>query len=125
MLNMKLNKKSLDGNVETLLLSILEEGPSYGYAIMQELNKRAEGLLAMGEGTIYPVLHRLEERELIRSEWQLAENARKRKYYRLAPKGRKALAENRRQWQMLTRVMQNVVGSTRNMTPKFELKGTV
>jgi PadR family transcriptional regulator PadR len=120
---MILNKKSLDGNVETLLLSVLEEGPSYGYAIVQELNSRAEGLLKLGEGTIYPVLHRLEERELITSEWQLAENARKRKYYRLAPKGKLALAENRQQWQMLTKVMQTVVDSARDLTPKLELKG--
>jgi PadR family transcriptional regulator, regulatory protein PadR len=120
---MKLNKKSLDGNVETLLLSVLEEGTSYGYAIVQELNKRAEGLLKLGEGTIYPVLHRLEERELITSEWQLAENARQRKYYRLAPKGKLALAENRQQWQMLIKVMKTVVESADNLTPKLELKG--
>jgi PadR family transcriptional regulator, regulatory protein PadR len=120
---MQLNKKSLDGNVETLLLSVLEGGPSYGYAIVQELNKRAEGLLKMGEGTIYPVLHRLEERGLITSEWQQAENARQRKYYRLAPKGSVALAENRQQWQMLTKVMKSVVESTDNLTPRFDLKG--
>jgi PadR family transcriptional regulator PadR len=120
---MILNKKSLDGNVETLLLSVLEQGPSYGYAIVQELNNRAAGLLKLGEGTIYPVLHRLEERQLITSEWQLAENARKRKYYRLAPKGKLALAENRQQWQMLTKVMQKVVDSADNLTPKLELKG--
>jgi PadR family transcriptional regulator, regulatory protein PadR len=120
---MKLSKKSLDGNVETLLLSVLEAGPSYGYAIVQELNTRAEGLLKLGEGTIYPVLHRLEERELITSEWQLAENARQRKYYCLAPKGKLALAENRQQWQMLTKVMQTVVDSARDLTPKLELKG--
>ena len=120
---MILNKKSLDGNVETLLLSVLEAGPSYGYAIAQDLNTRAQGLLKLGEGTIYPVLHRLEERELITSEWQLAENARKRKYYRLAPKGKLALAENRQQWQMLTRVMQTVVDSASALTPKLELKG--
>jgi PadR family transcriptional regulator, regulatory protein PadR len=113
---MILNKKSLDGNVETLLLSVLEQGPSYGYAIAQDLNARAEGLLKLGEGTIYPVLHRLEERQLITSEWQLAENARKRKYYRLAPKGKLALAENRQQWQMLTKVMQKVVDPPRLVT---------
>jgi PadR family transcriptional regulator, regulatory protein PadR len=120
---MKLNKKSLDGNVETLLLCVLEDGPSYGYAIVQELNKRAEGLLRLGEGTIYPVLHRLEERELITSEWQQAENARQRKYYRLAPKGKLALAENRQQWQMLTKVMRSVVELPDHLTPKLELKG--
>lgn len=119
MSDMKLNKKSLDGNVETLLLSVLEEGPSYGYAIVQELNKRAEGLLKLGEGTIYPVLHRMEERELITSEWQQAENARQRKYYRLAPKGKLALAENRQQWQMLIKVMKTVVESADNLTPKL------
>ncbi|MCK4957913.1 MAG: helix-turn-helix transcriptional regulator, partial [Planctomycetes bacterium] len=51
----KLRKQTLDGNVETLLLAILQSGPSYGYAIVKELDKRAEGILRLGEGTIYPV----------------------------------------------------------------------
>ena len=98
----RLSKQTLDGNVKTLILAVLEAGPSYGYAIVKELNDRAEGILQLGEGTIYPVLYRLEEKKLIASRWRLAENGRQRKYYRLISKGRKALAANRRQWQMLS-----------------------
>ena len=119
----RLSKQMLDGNVETLILAILEAGPSYGYAIVKELNERAEGILQLGEGTIYPVLHRLQDKKLLAARWRLAENGRQRKYYRLITKGRKALAANRRQWQMLSAVMGKVLGSAENLLPKPQVKG--
>lgn len=99
----------LDGNVETMLLAILEVGPSYGYAIVRELNERASGLLQMGEGTIYPVLHRLEEKDLISSKWRTAETGRERKYYHLTVRGKRALAENLEQWRGLSRAMERIL----------------
>jgi len=102
---MKLSKKTLDGNMETLLLAVLSEAPSYGYQLVQDLNAKAPGLLATGEGTIYPVLHRLEERGLIQSAWREGETGRQRRYYRLSPKGKKALTANRLQWAALTKLM--------------------
>jgi len=119
----RLRKQTLDGNVETLLLAILEAGPSYGYAITKELNQRCQGILQLGEGTIYPVLHRLEEKKLISARWRLAENGRERKYYRLTTRGRKALVMDRQQWQMLAVVMRRVLNSTKNLSPKPQLKG--
>ncbi|MCE0497114.1 MAG: helix-turn-helix transcriptional regulator [Methylacidiphilales bacterium] len=107
---MKLSKKSLDGNMETLLLAVLSAGPSYGYQIVQDLNATAPGLLETGEGTIYPVLHRLEERDLIQSSWRAGENGRQRRYYRITPKGKKALSNNRLQWATLKKVMGTVLG---------------
>ncbi len=121
----RLSKQALDGNVEALLLAILESGPSYGYAIVKELNERAEGILQLGEGTIYPVLHRMEDKKLITAKWRLAENGRRRKYYRLTPKGRKALAASREQWQTLSAVMAKVVGSAEKLSPQPKLKGAV
>lgn len=106
----RINKQLLDGNVETLILAVLQAGPSYGYAIAKELNARSEGILALGEGTIYPVLHRLEQKGLLASKWRLADNGRRRKYYRLNPKGRRALAVNREQWDTLAAVMRRVLG---------------
>ncbi len=91
----KLKKQTLDGNVETLLLTILEDGPSYGYAIVKELNVRAENLLKLGEGTVYPVLHRMEKRKLLSAKWQHAGSGRQRKYYRITQKGKKALVRIR------------------------------
>ncbi len=105
-----LHKKTLDGNVETLLLAILREGPSYGYEIIKTVNDRAAGLLRMGEGTAYPVLHRLEDRGLITSRWTTAETGRRRKYYRLTPKGRRSLADNAQQWAALVQLMGIVLG---------------
>ena len=119
----RLSKQTLDGNVETLILAILETGPSYGYALVKELNERAEGILQLGEGTIYPVLYRLEDKKLIAARWRLAENGRQRKYYRLISKGHKALATNRQQWQMLSAAMGKVLGSAQNLLPKPQVKG--
>ena len=119
----RLSKQALDGNVETLILAVLETGPSYGYAIVKELNERAEGILQLGEGTIYPVLYRLEDKKLIAARWRLAENGRQRKYYRLISKGHKALATNRQQWQMLSAAMGKVLGSAQNLLPKPQVKG--
>ncbi len=105
----RLRKQTLDGNIETLILAVLEQGPSYGYQIGRDLNQRAGELLQLGEGTIYPVLHRLEERELIAATWRKGDTGRQRKYYRLTPKGRRALVENRQQWAGLVQVMDAVL----------------
>ena len=121
----KLRKQTLDGNVETLLLAILKSGPNYGYAMVKELNKRAEGILELGEGTVYPVLHRLEDKRLISASWFEAENSRERKYYRLTAKGRKALAANRTQWQMLSEVMAKVLGPGGAATPSPLARGAM
>lgn len=110
----QLTKKTLDGNVETLLLAVLQDGPNYGYQIVQELNRRAPGLLKLGEGTVYPVLHRLEERGLITAAWKKGDTGRERKYYRLSASGRRALAANAQQWWSLVEVMETVLGTGRN-----------
>ena len=111
----KLRKQTLDGNIETMLLATLSEGSSYGYQIVEDLNHRAGGLLELGEGTVYPVLHRIERRGLIRGYWQVGDNGRKRKYYHLTPVGKKALEENRRQWGDLVQIMRGVLsGETVN-----------
>ena len=121
----RLSKQALDGNVESLLLAILESGPSYGYAIVKDLNERAEGILRLGEGTVYPVLHRMEDKKLIAAKWRLAENGRQRKYYRLTPKGHGGLAASREQWLILSAVMRKVVGSAERLSPQPKLKGAV
>lgn len=101
----RLSKQSLDGNVETIILSELIAGANYGYALVRDINEKHEGLLALGEGTIYPVLYRMEEKGLLRSEIRPTPSGRDRKYYRVAPKGRKVLQENMRQWESLSKVM--------------------
>ena len=106
----RLKKKTLDGNVETLILVVLEGGANYGYRILQELNSKSPDLLALGEGTIYPILHRLEQRGLIRADWRQGETGRERKYYRLTEPGRHVLQANREQFHALVRVMETMLG---------------
>ncbi|MHC4620125.1 MAG: PadR family transcriptional regulator [Planctomycetota bacterium] len=120
-----IRKQMLDGNVETMLLAVLEDGPSYGYAIVKELNKRAKGILRLGEGTVYPVLHRMEEKRWISANWRTADNNKQRKYYRLTSRGRKALAANCQQWRLLALVMKQVLGPAARLSPKPRLKGAV
>ena len=91
---MHLSKKALDGNVETFLLSVLRDGSNYGYGIVEELNRRAPHLVQFGEGTVYPVLHRMEKKGLIEAEWKTGDTGRRRKYYRPTQTGKTALSEN-------------------------------
>lgn len=119
----KLKKSTLDGNVETMLMSVLAAGPSYGYEIVRELNERAAGLLALGEGTVYPVLHRLEERGWISSRWDTKTGKRPRKYYRLTAKGRSAMTAQRQQWQGLVAVMDRVLGHADSTQSPITSKG--
>ena len=97
----KIDKELVAASATALLLAILQKGPSYGYAIIQEVRELSGGELEWSEGMLYPVLHRMEDQELIESYEERGENGRKRKYYRLRPDGRRALAEERRQWDVV------------------------
>jgi PadR family transcriptional regulator, regulatory protein PadR len=81
-----------------LVLSILAEGESYGYEILQKVRELSGGHVEWSDGMLYPVLHRLEREDLIESEWKESETGRERKYYSLSGKGKKALAAEREQW---------------------------
>ena len=94
----RIGKDLVAASATPLLLSILQKGPSYGYAIIQEVRELSGGELEWSEGMLYPVLHRLEDQDLIESYEERGDTGRKRKYYRLRPDGRRALAEERRQW---------------------------
>ena len=117
---MALSKRALDGNVETFLLSILKDGENYGYGLVQELNERAPGLVKFGEGTVYPVLHRIEKRGLIAPTWRKSETGRRRKYYRLTKKGHGKLASNLTEWRELTQAMQAITGLHNNQRNRIE-----
>jgi DNA-binding PadR family transcriptional regulator len=81
-----------------LVLSILSEGQSYGYAIIKRVRELSNGQMQWTDGMLYPVLHRLESQGLIQSEERVSESGRKRRYYRIRKKGAKALEKQRRQW---------------------------
>ena len=94
----RLSRELVAASAEPLLLAVLSRGPSYGYAIIQEVRTLSDGELEWSEGMLYPVLHRLEEQGLIASFEQLGDTGRKRRYYKLLERGKRALAEERRQW---------------------------
>lgn len=97
----KLDKDLVAASATPLVLAILLRGASYGYAIIQQVRELSGGELSWSEGMLYPVLHRMEEQELIESYEERGENGRLRRYYRLRPEGRRALVEERRQWEVV------------------------
>ncbi len=88
-----------------LVLAILCEGESYGYAILKRVAELSGGQLRWSEGMLYPVLHRLERLSQIEGEWRRSESGRRRKYYRITEAGESRLASQRRQWQLVDRTL--------------------
>ena len=97
----RIDKDLIAASATGLVLAILQRGASYGYAIIQQVRDLSGGELEWSEGMLYPVLHRLEDRGLIESYEERGDSGRKRRYYRLRPDGRRALAEERRQWEVV------------------------
>jgi PadR family transcriptional regulator len=93
------NQKELVGaSTDIVILGVLAEEPNYGYRIVRRINEVADGLFTWQEGTVYPVLHKLEKEKLVRTQWQTADSGRRRKYYYITAKGRKSLEEKTARW---------------------------
>jgi PadR family transcriptional regulator PadR len=86
------------GVLELVLLRLLHDGPSYGYELVSEIARRSEGELEVKEGTLYPLLYRLEEQGWVTTGWETRDRGTPRKYYRLTPAGRVAFAERAEGW---------------------------
>jgi DNA-binding PadR family transcriptional regulator len=95
---MKLAKDLVAASAVPLILSILEEGESYGYALIQRVRALSGGAIEWTDGMLYPVLHRLEAQGYVGADWRIAESGRRRKYYILTGPGRKALRRQKEQW---------------------------
>jgi PadR family transcriptional regulator PadR len=93
-----IRKELVAASAEPLVLSLLSEGDSYGYAIIQEIRHRSGGQLHWTDGMLYPVLHRMERKGWIKSRWAESETGRKRKYYSIKENGRNAQKKHREQW---------------------------
>jgi PadR family transcriptional regulator, regulatory protein PadR len=89
--------ETLKGHLDALILAVLGERPLHGYAVIEELRRRSEGAFDLAEGTLYPVLHRLEADGLLTSTWSAA-SGRRRRVYRLTRRGRAVLARRRQEW---------------------------
>ena len=97
----------------TAVLQILSKGEAYGYELVEAISQRTEGVLAMGQSTLYPMLYNLEAKGLIKAEWKDAPSGRRRKYYSLTPKGKRKLAEDVETWNALAAAMR-AIGVLRN-----------
>jgi DNA-binding PadR family transcriptional regulator len=95
---MRLAKDLMAATSAPLVLAILSEGESYGYAIIARVRELSGGEIEWTDGLLYPLLHRLEGAGLVASRWGQAESGRKRRYYEVTDAGREELAEHRRQW---------------------------
>ncbi|MFT3785689.1 MAG: helix-turn-helix transcriptional regulator [Tepidisphaeraceae bacterium] len=99
---MKIETELIRGAGPTAILELLSGGERYGYELIEMLERRSDGVLAMGQSTLYPMLYNLEAKGLIAGRTELAPNGRARKYYRLTRTGEKRLAQDREQWTALT-----------------------
>ncbi len=102
-------RESLGKQLDLLLLSALGAAPAHGYAVIEELQRRSEGVFDLPESTVYPALHRLEQAKLLESEWGEV-GGRRRRVYQLTDKGRSALRERRREWTRLRRGIGAAIG---------------
>lgn len=106
---MKISKELLKGSTALLLLGMLEKRSMYGYEMIKELEKRSEGVFSLKEGTLYPILHVLEENGLLQSYWSSTENKRQRKYYEITPKGIDYNRMRKEEWRVFSSAVERVL----------------
>jgi PadR family transcriptional regulator, regulatory protein PadR len=90
------------GTLDLLILKVVALGPAHGYAIAQRLQQVSRGVVQVPQGSLYPALHRLENRGFLGADWKLTETGREAKFYRLTRKGRSQLDKETASWQRLT-----------------------
>lgn len=105
---MRIGKDLVAAAATPLVLGILAEGESYGYAILQRVRDLSDGRLEWSDGMLYPLLHRLERLGQVEAGWVTGANGRPRKHYRLSLQGRAAFEEQKRQWSVVTDALARV-----------------
>ena len=104
----KVSKELIGASAAKIILSVLAQGDNYGYEILQKVKELSNGRIKWNEGSIYPVLKKMEAQGLIKSYWKVEENERPRKYYNLLEAGEKELQNEKEEWNlvhsMLTRL---------------------
>ena len=102
---MQIDKDLVAASATPLVLTILAEAESYGYAILKRVRELSGGELEWTDGMLYPLLHRLQRLGYVTTEWRTPPEGRRRKYYALTDEGRAALAEHQRQWVAVARTL--------------------
>jgi PadR family transcriptional regulator PadR len=112
-----LKSEMVQGTLDMLILQTLVVGPAHGQTIAHAIERGSEDVLQVEHGSLYPALHRLQNREWIASFWGTSENNRKARYYRLTPAGKKQLADQSSRWDQLVRAIGRI------MKPATEQRG--
>ena len=118
---MQIDKDLVAASATPLVLAILAEGESYGYAILKRVRELSEGELEWTDGMLYPLLHRLHRLGYVTPEWHAPSGGRRRRYYAITDEGRAALAGHKRQWVAVTRALGDALGGD---TLRLALGGT-
>lgn len=99
----------VQGTLDLLLLTIIGLEPMHGWAIAQRVSTMSNEVLQVGQGSLYPALHKLEQQGLIAAEWRESDNNRRAKYYSLTRDGRRALKQEAAQWERLSAAISLIV----------------
>lgn len=123
---MHIDKDLVAASATPLVLGILADGESYGYAILKRVNELSAGDLTWTDGMLYPLLHRLERLGLVRAAWTEAPNGRRRKHYAITASGLASLAERRHQWRVVSTALERVwreFGAVASVSPASAVAG--
>ena len=113
----KLSGELLRGSLDLMVLSVLADGPKYGYLIQQRLRDGSRQMVDVQAGTLYPLLHRLEDEKLVKPKWDVS-TGRRRKWYELTAAGRKRLEQQTNQWHEYVECLREFLGPLRNTEPR-------
>jgi len=105
---MRIERELMRGAGPVAVLKLLERREMYGYELVEALSSRTDGILAMGQSTLYPLLYNLEAKGLIKGVWRPGTGQRERKYYRLTARGKRRLASDTSQWNAVARAMETI-----------------
>lgn len=111
---MKINKELLKGSTSIMILSLLNRKDMYGYQMIQEIKAMSDSTFELKEGTLYPLLHGLENEAAIKSYWYDTEDGRRRKYYGITDEGRTLLMEKKREWSFYVEAVSSIIGGKLN-----------
>ena len=116
--SMEISKDLMAASSTPIVLAILAEGDSYGYAIIQRVRELSRGRIEWTDGMLYPVLHRLERLGHVKAQWKVAESGRRRKYYRITSQGRGQLVQEREQWQAVDATLHRIWPALASPSPR-------
>ena len=115
---MESNVVLLQGTLDVMILKALSWRPLHGYAVTRWLQQVSDDALRVEEGSLYPALHRLEQRGWVTSEWGTSENNRRAKYYSLTPAGRRRLRSETSSWERFASIVAKVLAATAQPQPR-------